>query len=33
VIAVAGSGGVADELGDGVDAGALVDAVLTALGV
>ena len=33
VIAVAGSGGVADELGSGVDAGTLVDAVLAALGV
>jgi hypothetical protein len=33
VLAVAGSGGVAGELGRGVDAGALVDAVLVALGV
>jgi hypothetical protein len=33
VLAVAGSGGVAGELGRGVDAGALVDAVLAALDV
>lgn len=33
VIAVAGSGGVADELGSGVDAGTVVDAVLAVLGV
>ena len=33
VITVAGSGGVADELGSGVDAGVVVDAVLAALGV
>ena len=33
VIAVAGSGGVADELESAVDAGSVVDAVLTGLGV
>ncbi len=33
VIAVAGSGGVADEMESAVDAGSVVDAVLTALGV
>lgn len=33
VIAVAGSGGVADELGSAVDAGVVVDAVLAVLGV